>query len=95
MMADATSSVRYPSVTTDFDDVFHRLRVALEEIREKPRPQQLRRSVLFVSGKVNDSDVEFLLDKQPYCRLASSPIFKFAFFRELTPFMPVRSIRWH
>ena len=56
----------------------------LEEIREKPRPQQLRRSVLFVSGKVNDSDVEFLLDKQPYCLLVSSSTFKFAFIRELT-----------
>jgi hypothetical protein len=55
----------------------------LEDISEKPRPQQLSRTVLFVSGKAADNNVEFLLDKEPYCLLTSSSTFKFAFFREL------------
>ena len=64
----------------------------LEEIKEKPRPQQLLRSVIFVPGKTDDNNAEFLLDKEPYCLLAQSLTFKVTFFRELTfyakPFHP-------
>ena len=64
----------------------------LEEIKEKPRPQQLLRSVIFVPGKTDDNNAEFLLDKEPYCLLAQSLTFKFTLFRELTfyakPFHP-------
>lgn len=90
-------------MATDFDDVFQSLRAdleaegqdlewsmanpTLEDIRAKPRPQQISRCVLFVSDKVESKTVEFLLDKEPYFLLTSSPTFRFAFFRELLDYV--------
>ena len=65
----------------------------LEDIRGKPRPHQLRPSVIYACEKAADSNTEFLLEQQPYCLLSSSTTFRFTFFRELThyasPFDPL------
>ena len=92
-MADGTIPTRHTSPFDDDDDVFRDLRADLEAeghdldgsmTHPTLEDKQLRRRVLFMPEKADDTNAEFLLDKEPYCLLASSSTFKITFFRELT-----------